>query len=337
MNEQANAVLAQIQAKTNDKVKADLADRIEDRVDETGMNKNGKIIFEGQIMHRDDVAKLMDEREIAARGTALFDVQDLIQDQIVANHARLVLRRNILWAVNARIIGTLRDVLIGMGKTAVETGTIDNWNEFISGLSASEDSWQYAEDLGYAHYGSQMSKARALISVAQTWYDHATRDAKACRQKLDAPSIVEMMSSVQEMDGAVADKLAIAVRLQMEGEFTDEEIAESEAFARKKAVADHLRRQAMNKEQAPILERLYHVALEGISRDDPVQFYQLPLEAQASLVESVIRSAKKLPQQLAKMSSVDVIELSMAVPQLKRLTKKLDEILASEKFAGVGA
>jgi hypothetical protein len=335
MNEQAIAVLASIQAATNSKVKTDLAERIEDRVDETGMNKNGNIIFEGQIMHRDEVAQLMDKREITARASALFDVQDVIQDQVVANHARLVLRRNILWAINARIIGSLRDVLIGMGKTAVETGNIDNWNEFMSGISAAESSSQYAEDLGYAHYGSQMSKARALIDIAQTWTDHAARDAKAAREKLDAPNLIEMMASPQDMDTAKADKMAIAVRLQMEDEFTEDEIKESEQFARKKAVNDHLRRQALNKEQAPILERLYHVALEGMTRVEPVQFWQLPIETQASLTESVIRSAKKLPEQLAKMNSVDIIELSMAVPQLKRLVKKLDAVLESDKFAGV--
>lgn len=335
MNDQANAILASIQAATNTKVASDLQGRNETRVDETGMNKNGNIIFEGQIVNRTEAQRIMTEREITARGTALFDVQDLVQDQIAANHARLVLRRNILWAINARIIGSLRDVLFGMRETAIQTGSVDNWNEFIADVSVAESASQYADDLGYAHYGSRISKARALISVAQNWYDLADKDARASRAKLDAPSLIEMIHAPQQFDKSVADKMAMAVRLSMEDEFTEEEIAESEKFAVTKAHNDHLNRNAMNKEVGPVLERLYLVAKDGMDAE-PVHFWQLPVETQASLIEAVQRSAKKLPMQLAKMNSVDTIELAMAVPQLKRLGKKLDEVLNSDKYAGVG-
>lgn len=309
---------------------AGIARAVAEEIDCTGVAKDGKVIFEGEIMDRADVAKIVDERDIAARKSALFDVQDTIQDTVVANSARLVLRRNIMWSINARIIGALRDVVFGMRESSLQGGGIDSWNDWLADLAESEVNTQFAEGLGYAQYGTGMNKARALISVAQTWYDAADRDARATRTKLEAPNIFEMMQQPTPFDQSVADKMALAVRLQMEGESTEEEILVAEKFAVDKCKNDHLARQALNKELGPILEKLYVQAKAG-SHDD-VQFWQLPYDQQAGLIEAVVRSAKKLPTQLAKMRGVDMIEMALAVPQLKKLEKALLTVLQDNRF-----
>ena len=309
---------------------AGIARAVAEEVDGTGVAANGKVIFEGVIMERSEVAKIVDEREIAARKSSLFDVQDKIQDVVVANHARLVLRRNILWSINARIIGALRDVVFGMRESSLQGGGIDSWNDWLADLADSEVNAEYAEGLGYAQYGSGMNKVRALISVAQAWYDAADRDARATRTKLDAPSILEMMSMPTPFDQSVADKMALAVRLQMEDDSTEEEILAAEKFAVDKCKQDHLDRQALNKELGPILEKLY-VQAKSTARE-AVEFWQLPYDQQAGLIEAVVRSAKKLPVQLAKMRGVDLVEMALAVPQLKKLEKALLVTLQDNRF-----
>ena len=316
---------------SNALIDAGIARAVAEEIDGTGVATNGKVIFEGVIMERSEVAKIVDAREIEARKSSLFDVQDKIQDIVVANHARLVLRRNILWSINARIIGALRDVVFGMRESSLQGGGIDSWNDWLADLADSEANAEYAEGLGYASYGSGMNKARALISVAQGWYDAADRDARATRTKLDAPSIVEMMSLPTPFDQSVADKMALAVRLQMDGdEFTEEEIVAAEKFAVDKAKQDHLDRQALNKELGPVLEKLY-VQAKSTAREH-VEFWQLPYDQQAGLIEAVVRSAKKLPVQLAKMRGVDLVEMALAVPQLKKLEKALLVVLQDNRF-----
>lgn len=306
-----------------------LARDVSEEIDQTGMAKDGKVLFEGQAMKREDVAKLVDERLLAGRKAANFDPQDAIEDSMPLGPVRLRLRTNILWSLAYKVIGATRDVLFRMNEFARETGTIDGWNEFYAQLSEAESSAAYAEQMGYAHHGSGLAKARALMSLYAQWRELATKDAKMLRVKNTLPEIYALVNEAPQYDPSELEKALYVVREVLKGQ-SEEVIAKAIVQVEAKVKAEHTVRVEQAKAMAPHLMSL--LTIVASAEDEHVQFSELPIEVQGGVIESVANSVKRLPDQLVKMRSVSMIDMVTSLPLIEGLKSVLLDTLNDPRF-----
>lgn len=310
-----------------------LAREVAEEIDQTGMAKDGKVLFEGQAMKREDVARIVDNRLLAGRKAANFDPQDAIEDGMPLGPVRLRLRTNILWSLAYKVIGATRDVLFRMNEFARETGTIDGWNEFYAQLSEAESSAAYAEQMGYAHYGSGLAKARALMSLYAQWRELAIKDAKMLRTKNTLPEIYSLVNEAPQYDPSELEKALYVVREVMKGQ-SEDVIAKALIQVEAKVKAEHTARVEQAKAMAPHLMHLLAIVADG-AEGEHVRFPELPIEVQGSIIESVANSAKRLPDQLVKMRSVSMIDMVTSLPLIEGLKGVLLDALNDPRFETV--
>lgn len=307
-----------------------LARDVAEEIDMTGVAKDGKVLFEGNAMKREDVARIVDERLLAGRKSANFDVQDAIEDALPIGNIRLRLRTNILWGLAYKVIGATRDVLFRMNEEARELGNINGWNEFYAQLSEAESAAVYAEQMGYSHYGSGMAKARALLSLYSQWREIAIKEAKALRIKNTLPEIHALVNEAPQYDPSEMEKALAVTRIVMAGQ-SEEVLAKALTQVTDKVRADHKARVEQAKAMAPHLEHLLTIASEG-AESEHIRFNDLPIEVQGQIIESVANSVGKIPDQLIKMRSVSMIDMVTALPLVQELRNKLLDVLSDPRF-----
>jgi hypothetical protein len=307
-----------------------LVRQIADDLD-NGALPEGKVIYNGSITTRANALRSHDEAIVTARKSTTFDIQDTIDDYLVAGPARLRLRSNMLWGMGYRVIGAVRDVVYRMSEHAREVGHINKFNDYLAELNDAESSADYAEQLGYAHYGSGMNKARALFTIYSQWHDLTVQDFGKARVKIgknELPILAELAAQPPRYDASEAEKMMVATRMMLEGE-DPAVIDEAVQLVFAKASEEHKMRVLNNATMAPILERLVIEASEPI---EGLQFYDLPLNTQQAIISSAANSVRKIPTQLAKMRSVSTMDMVTSIPMLKRLGAKLDDVLNDPRF-----
>lgn len=306
-----------------------IAQEVAEEIDTTGVAKDGKVIFKGNVVSREDAARIVDERLLAGRKSALFDLQDVIEDNLPCNQVRLRLRSNLLWSLSYRIVGAVRDVLFRMNEHARETGTIAGWNEFYAQLSEAKSSTEYAEQMGYTGYSSGIGKVHALLGLYQVWREHTIKDAHQLRAKIDTPELIDLVSEPPQYDPSEANKMVLITRLMLEGE-SPEVIEEAVKLTLAKCQEDHKQKVLNTVAMAPHMERVLTECAVGAP--DRLEFFNLPIELQGSIIDSALRTVKKVPQQMAKMRSVSTTDMVVAFPMIKRIEVKLNDVLADPRF-----
>lgn len=331
-----------------------LARQVAEQLDQ-GPIPQQKVIFEGKIMDRTAVAQIVDERTVASRKAAMFDVQDCIHDYLECSSARQRLLSNILYGLRYRIVGTAKQIFYGMNAAARETGHIDNFNEFLVELDVAQCSAEYAEQLGYAEFGSGMHKLKALLSVYDQWRRAAYADAESLGMtKYQAPDLREAIYDKPQLENDALAKALIMPRLELEevyGKSAMDRVhnlvmqmqprpadVSEEAFevykeivtnVRKKVAADHEADIKHAIDIAPYIERIID---EAGRVPEEVLFHQLPLDLQAALIESVDRTATKIPDQLSKDRRVSTTDMALACVALRKLRRKLADVLSDSRF-----
>ena len=295
---------------------------------DNGAIPEGKVMFDGEIMTRAEALARHDEAVVLARKSAYFDIMDCVDDYLPAGQARLALRSNTLYGMAYRVVNAARDVMYRMEEHARETGHVDKFNDFLSNLSVAETSAAYAETMGFAHHGAGMAKLRALWSVYNAWAELVGKDARAVRAKAQLPDVFKIAATPPRYDTSEEEKMIAAVKI-MNADASPEVMAKCLELTVEKCRANHKRKVENTIVTAPHIER---ILIEGANHD-VMPFYELPIEVQAAVLESTVRSAEKLPEALARNSRVSVIDMVTAVPAVDRLAKKLLDVLDDPRFA----
>lgn len=332
-----------------------LARLVAEQLDQ-GPIPQSKVIFEGKIMDRTAVAEIVDSRIVEGRKSAYFDVQDAIHDYLECTSARQRLLSNILYGLRYRIVGTAKQIFYGMNAAARGVGHIDNFNEFLCDLDTAENSASYAEQLGYAEFGTGMHKLKALLSTFDQWRRAAYADAESLGMtKYQASDLREAIYEAPQLDNDALAKALIMPRLELEevyGKNAMDRIhnlvmqmqprpadVSEEAFEVYKEIVTNVRKKVAAEHEddikhaidiAPYVERIIDEA--GRVPED-VSFHQLPLDLQAALIESVDRAATKIPDQLSKDRRVSTTDMAIACVALRKLRARLNEVLRDPRFA----
>ena len=306
-----------------------IARQIVDDLD-NGALPEGKVMYDGKVITREEAVRLNDEAVAQSRKSAYYDVQDTIDEFMAQGPAKVRLRSNIVWGMGYRVIGALRDVIYRMGEHARETNSVDGFNSFLSGLANAKISADYAEDLGYAHYGAGITKACALYTIYNQWREQAIKEYGIARYKLrgdDLPFLFDLADAPPSYDPSEAEKMVVATRMMLEGE-DQAVIDEAVALVFEKAQEDHKMRVLNNANMAPALKAL----ISELREIEGFHFHDLPIDVQGTLITSVLTSSRKIPNQLAKMKSVSTLDMVTAIPQLRRLQAKLEDVLSDSRF-----
>lgn len=298
---------------------------------DNGALPQGKVIYDGKIMTREEAIKLNDDAVAISRIPAFLDLQDLIDDEISTGPVRMKLRTNLTWGAAYRVINAARDLVYDMSSHATNSGHVDRFNDFVVAMNDAESAAQYAYDLGYDDYASGIRKLEAMYSLYNQWRGTAIHDYTITRAKVrnnDFPDLLMLCDSPRQSstkNDPVA-KLVAATEIMLEGE--DKEVIEKAVSVTRLAAENKKKAQAANDRSiAPIMKRI----ISTLPNAD-VKFHELPLDTQASLLEALARSCGNLPEQLATMSSVSVTDVIVAMPQLRRLTKRVETILSDARF-----
>jgi hypothetical protein len=314
-----------------------------------------KVIFEGKIMNRTEVAEIIDSRVATGHKAAFFDVQDAIEDNLQCNTARQRLRNNILFGMRYRIVSQARSMFYDMGAAAREVGHIDSFNEFMCELDMAKSAASYAHDLGYDEFGSSLNKLKAMVSVYEKWRTAAFADAENMGlTEFTVPQIRDAIAEPPMVDKEELAKALIVPRFELDEEFgevamkridnavmLDMEMpvgANPDAFNAwadvvaivRKSIDD---RRAEKLKQAKVIAPYIERIIDEASRvPEDIEFYQLDLATQKALIESVLRSASKIPDQLTKDRRVSATDMALMCVQLRRLRTKLNDVLSDARF-----
>lgn len=290
----------------------------------------GKVIFEGKIRTREDVAAELDSREVINHGVAFFDPQDVIEVTLTHGVARAAFTSTLMWTINGKIVSKLYGIYKQMRDSARATGNIDGHNEFCAALCELDANSQYVADLGYAEYGQGLSAIRALVSLRDQWDSIAASVAKANGTRYQAPVLMEMLAQPPQVDAEAWKKEEFAIKYLLEATgANEEEITAALKGAQAKNTA-MFRERLEN--QAVIVPALRSIFLHATSKQEEVKFWELPTESQRDLIESIQRSAKKAVTGWIARRDITTIDFVMSMPQLKALDVALTETLNNPKF-----
>lgn len=290
----------------------------------------GKVIFEGKIRTREDVAAELDSRQITNNGVAFFDPQDVIEVTLTHGVARAAFTSTLMWTINGKIVSKLYGIYKGMRDAARATGNIDGHNEFAAALCELDANSEYVADLGYADYGQGLSAIRALVSLRDQWDSIAQSVAKANGTRYQAPVLMEMLAQPPQVDAEAWKKEEFAIKYMLEATGASaEEITAALKGAQAKNAA-MFRERLEN--QAVIVPALRSIFLYATSTQTEVKFWELPVESQRDLIESIQRSAKKAVTGWIARRDITTIDFVMSMPQLKALDAALTETLNNPKF-----
>lgn len=304
-----------------------LARAVAEEIDATGIAKDGKVIYQGKIMTRTEAAKEID-RESTKRhnlGVATFDPLIAIDDTMLPDMARVMLKRNLVYGSLYRIVNAARSLIYELqGENGMPL------KDFCTLLESGID----AESIfGSAAYSSGIHRVAALIALAKAWKADYLREIRIHNIRDNMPSLEDVINEPPRMSEVELTKMVSAAKIVAEeAQCTDEEIAQAEAMARQKYAEELKFKINMHEVMKGAIKLVIDTAMQ---LDIQVEFYELPVETQAQVLESIIKSIDKLPQQLVKNPRVNVGEMVMAVGTLKKLKHTICKVLEDPRFATV--
>lgn len=314
---------------------------VEKEVDRSFINDlhdipEGKVIFEGNVRDRTEVAAELDKRQIINHGTAYLDPQDIISDTLPSSAARAAFTSSIVWTITGKIVNATTNVYYSMRDAAKAVGNIDNHNEFAAAIAEKQANEQFVKGLGYDEYAQGLSAIGAYDALRQQWISVAESAGRSAGVKFTPPELMDsrgskgMMEQPPQFDDATWEKEKFAVRFvgQATG-LTEDEIGATLVGAKKRQADEYASRVKAHSAIVPALRAIYHAATTS-TKD--IHFWQLSIDQQRSLLESIQRSAVKAQQSWVTRRDIPITDYIMALPQLKMLVARLEEVLTSSKF-----
>lgn len=266
-------------------------------------------------------------------GTAYFDLMDTLNDVLVHALFRARVLSSMAWAFDTAAINTARSVFWDTHQESTQAGHIDNFANFLNKMSEMRANENYVEDLGFELGAGKLQSLSLLIKLARSWHDAAQGAAVAANVKYAPKTVEQLLASEkpQQVDALTIAKLDALVDATFDGEdHTPEEVEEAKKLI---AAQQNERMAAMHASRQMITPAVLRIMAYADYHDtDATEFWQLPIELQARLINNAISSIDRTITDLASYRSITSIEYIGLIKEAKGAKARLNEVLKSSKF-----
>jgi hypothetical protein len=303
---------------------------------ELDANPEGKIIFEGSITTREQASATLTAREAAGHGTSYFDLIEVLNDKLTQPMLRARVLSSMAWMLDMNVINTGRSLFYDVHKEATESGTIDNFADFLSKMCELQAGEAFAEGLGYELNTGRLASLSLMLRLRQTWHDKAESAAANARIKYEPKSFEVLMASekVQTVDTLTREKLSALVDATYEGEnASTEEIAQAQALLLNQQAARNVQIHESRQLVAPAILRIIDNADFHGKAIESAEFWQLALDTQIRLIGAARRAVERTLSDLASYKTITTLEYVGMIKECKAMTRELDAVLTTGKYA----
>lgn len=284
-------------------------------------------------------------------GTAYFDLLTTLDDVLVHALFRARVLSSMAWALDTAAINTARSIFWDTHAESTQAGHIDNFADFLNKMSEMRANENYVEDLGFELGAGKLQSLTLMLKLSQKWHDAAQGAAVGAGIKYTPKSFELLLASekAQQVDALTIAKLNALVDATFDGEdSTPEEIEQAKklvaAQQSERLAAMHASRQMISPAVLRIIayaeHRDYFVDYKGdptaaeVARDmnADTEFWQLPVDAQARLINNAISTIDRTVTDLAGYRSITAIEYIGLIKEAKGAKARLNDVLKSSKF-----
>lgn len=284
-------------------------------------------------------------------GVAYFDLLTTLDEVLVHALFRARVLSSMAWALDTAAINAARSIFWDTHKESVENGHIDNFADFLNKMSEMRANENYVEDLGFELGAGRLQSLSLMLKLSQRWHDSAEQAAVGAGIKYTPKTFEQLLASekAQKVDNLTLTKLNALVDATFEGEdSTPEEIEQARKMVAhqqaERMAAMHASRQLISPAVLRIIayaeHRDYFVDYKGdptaaeVAQDmnADTEFWQLPIDLQARLVNNAVSAVDRTVTDLAAYKSITAIEYIGLIKEAKGAKNRLNEVLRSGKF-----
>lgn len=296
--------------------------------------------YNGEFMSRLEMQALADEADAAkepantVQGTAYFDLLDTLNDVLTHSLLRARVLSSMAWTIDTAAINIARSIFWDTHKEASEVGHIDNFADFLNRMSEMRANENYVEDLGFEIGSGKLQSLSLLLKLSQNWHDTAQGAAVGANIKYAPKSFEQLLASekAQAIDALTMSKLDALIEATFEGEeHTPEEVEQAKKLV---AAQQAERMAAMHASRQMISPAVLRILAYADYRDESEasEFWQLPIEVQARLVNNAISALDRTVTDLAAYRSITAFEYIGIIKEAKAAKARLNDVLKSSKF-----
>lgn len=292
----------------------------------------------GEIRKVADIVADIHQEQTAQSNFAYYDPLEAVMAAQLNDTAKIVVASSMLWSLQARIANKVKAFYFNakkhaFAKEALETGTIDAFNNLRSLIADAHASDELFSELGYDNYREDTTSLQAHMRLYRGWSTTVEQAAKAAGQQFREPNITEMFENPPPLEASRVDKEVIGAKIMMQLEgATEDEIGKAETLVRSKLQAEYLEELKQSKALAPTFMSLYTAFTMKTPVNEPIAFSSLPVMVQRGLLDASVRACDKAATTLAKYRSVSVLDYAAAIPQLRRAKTELTTVLAIDRL-----
>lgn len=299
------------------------------------------VSYQGQMVTRAEMEVLANEADAAAAenapvsyGTAFFDLFHTLEDLLV--HPLLCARvlSSMTWILDTTAINTARSVFWDVHKEASEAGHIDDFADFLNRMAEMRANENYVEDLGFELGAGKLQSLTLLLKLSQKWHDKAQGASIGAGIKYVPKSFEQLLAGekAQSVDALTTAKLNALVDATFDGEdSTPEEIEQAKKLVAtqqsERLAAMHASRQMIS---PAVLRIIAYADYHDSSEAD--EFWQLPVELQARLINNAISTIDRTVTDLAAYKSISALEFIGLIKEAKGAKTRLNDVLKTTKF-----
>jgi len=272
---------------------------------------------------------------MAQQGSAYFDPMDAVQNAIITPSFLHSVMSSLCWYADIAYTRAVRDVFWTAFKAHVDTGGVDDANEFVARMAEREFAERVTHEQGFEP-SSGPTLVRQLAQLRLGWYTELnippaevpTLDDLLLNEKPARVSAMSLSRLEILADALVPDDTKPENKLDIKKEIVATLVERENLQAR----FAHANRQRVN----PVLSMISGFC-ERTDLDNEVQFHQLPDVTQKRLIQavpSIVNNTILRMSRDRKMSTVEFVACSL---EAKAVLKLFNGVLAQPRWMRVEA
>lgn len=257
-------------------------------------------------------------------GTAYYDPMEHVGNLIKTPSLLKAVQSSLCWYADVTYVRELRSLFWAMYEGQVETGGIDNYNDFANAMAEREFNEYVTSQQGFDS-NSGPTVLRQLARLRAAWYDdNLNSEAKM-------PSLPDLLTNEKpaRINADQTKRLDILAKAMADGDAEMEKVLLTSLIEKEqsRAAFSHTQRQRVN----PCLE-LIDAFITRTDIGDGAQFHELPMPIQKRLVENTVAVLNNSILQMSRDRKMDLLEFGAATIEASKAIKAVKAVLEQPRF-----
>jgi hypothetical protein len=300
------------------------------------------VSYRGEFMSRESMeamanAALAESKAetTITQGVSYFDLIETLQSLLAHEMLKARVLSSMAWGLDTAAINVARNVFWTAHAEATETGSIDDFNNFVNKFKEMRANENYVEDLGFELNSGPIQSLALMVKLSQGWHDAAMGAAANAGMRY-TPKTFEVLLNTEKPQAVKADTI-VKLNMIVDSMYEDDADADpKEIQDAKDRLAEMQRMRAIDQHDSrqritpAVLRVIDYATYHGSSADS---FWQLPIDLQARLINQAISAIERSITDLAGYSKITAVEYIGIIKEAKAAIKQLNETVKHGKFA----